>query len=103
MSRKKRVYRTKEFKFKVAIEAIKGNKQLSELAEEFKVHPNQISQWKKELLDQGHMVFDKSSNETDKELEKERDFLYRKVGQQAIEIDFFKKNLGISDIRRDEK
>ena len=48
---RKRTYRTKEFKFKVAIEAIKGQKQIAEIAEEYKVHPNQITQWKKELRD----------------------------------------------------
>jgi transposase len=45
----KRTHRDKEFKFKVAIEAIKGEKQLAELVAEFGVHPQQITQWKNAL------------------------------------------------------
>ena len=49
MTRKRRAFSDK-FKAKVAIEAVKGIKTLSELATEYKVHPNQISAWKKQLL-----------------------------------------------------
>jgi transposase-like protein len=49
---------TKEFKFKVAIAAIKGEKQLSELAAEFKDQRTMISNWKRQLLEQGAAVFD---------------------------------------------
>jgi len=94
---KKRTYRTKEFKFKVALEAVKGQKQIAELAEEYKVHPNQISTWKKELLEKGSSIFDKKDLSYEKEVEKEKDFLYRKVGEQSIQIDWLKKNLGISE------
>ncbi len=93
---KKRTYRTKEFKFKVALEAIKGQKQIAELAEEYKVHPNQISTWKKELLEKGSSIFDKKDLSHKKKVEAEKDFLYKKVGEQAIQIEWHKKNLGIS-------
>lgn len=95
--KRKRTYRTKEFKFKVAIEAIKGDKQVAEIAEEFKVHPNQITQWKKELLANGANIFAKGEKESNKKIEEERDFLYKKVGEQTIRIDWFKKNHGIED------
>jgi len=93
---KKRTYRTKEFKFKVALEAIKGQKQIAELAEEYKVHPNQISTWKKELLEKGSSIFDKKDLSHEKKIAEEKDFLYKKVGEQAIQIEWLKKNLGIS-------
>ena len=93
---KKRTYRTKEFKFKVALEAIKGQKQIAELAEEYKVHPNQISAWKKELLEKGSSIFDKKDLSHEKKIEEEKDFLYKKVGEQAIQIEWLKKNLGIA-------
>ena len=93
----KRTYRTKEFKFKVALEAIKGNKQVSEIAEEFKVHPNQIALWKKELLEKGAEIFSKDDKKADDRIRTERDFLYKKVGEQAIRIDWLKKNLGIEE------
>ena len=92
---KKRIYRTKEFKFKVAIEAVKGQKQIAELAEEYKVHPNQISTWKKELLEKGSSIFDKKDSSQEKNIEAEKEFLYKKVGEQAIQIEWLKKNLGI--------
>ena len=47
------------FKAKVALEAIKGEQTLVELAERFQVHPNQIAEWKKQLLDRASEIFDK--------------------------------------------
>ena len=49
----KRVRRSKELKFKVALEAIRGEKQLAQIAEEYHVHPQQVTQWKKELMEKG--------------------------------------------------
>ncbi len=50
------------FKAKVALEAIKGEQTLVELAERFQVHPNQIAEWKKQLLDRASEIFDKGRN-----------------------------------------
>ena len=97
MSKKKRTYRTKEFKFKVAIEAIKGEKQLHELAEEFGVHQNLISKWKRELLENGSEIFSKKKSEDEKKEEEEKEYLLRKVGEQSLHIDWLKKKLGITD------
>mgnify|MGYP000901441803 FL=1 len=52
---------TKEFKAKVALEAIKGSKTIQELASIYEVHPNQIMQWKKHLLEGASDLFEKSS------------------------------------------
>jgi transposase-like protein len=93
---KKRINRTKELKFKVAIEAIKGDKQISELAAQYNVHPNQISQWKKLLLDNGAEIFD-AKESTLKANDKEKEQLYKTVGKQQVAIDWLKKNLGIMD------
>jgi len=65
----------------------------------FLYHP-QLLIISQELLEQGAEVFVKNSNQAEKEAEVERDFLFRKVGQQQIEIDWFKKTLGISQERR---
>lgn len=90
--KEKRMYRTKEMKFKIALEAIKGQKQVSEIAEEYQVHPNQVTQWKKELLEKGALVFGKEQSTEEKTLQEERDFLYKKVGEQTIRIDWLKKS-----------
>lgn len=58
--RKSRRKFTSEFKTKVALEALKEHYSLSELAERFELHPNQISQWKQEFLEKSKDVFDKN-------------------------------------------
>ena len=94
---KKRTNRTKDFKFKVALEAVKGDKQIAEIAEKYGVHPNQISQWKKQLLENGSEIFSASTKSTEKAHEQELEKLYKTVGKQQVAIDWLKKNLGIKD------
>jgi putative transposase len=98
----KRTRRDKEFKFKVAIEAIKGDKQIAELAAEYNIHPNQISTWKKELLEKGPGVFASSVEADAKRIERERDELYKTIGHQQVRVDWLKKKLGISHVPIDE-
>jgi transposase len=57
MTEKKRKQHSAEYKFKVALEAAKENKTLSQLASEQEVHPNQISQWKRQLMEEGASLF----------------------------------------------
>lgn len=82
---------TGAFKAKVAIEALKERESLAELSKHFEVHPNIISKWKKEFLQNSAQVFDQQSKETVKEIDVEK--LYAKIGQLEIENDFLKKNL----------
>ena len=91
MGRKKH---SKELKASIALDAIKGQKTMSELASEYGVHANQIGRWKKQLLDAAPDIFIQGKN---KEAEKnvvERDHLYKKVGQLQIEVDWLKKKTG---------
>jgi transposase len=83
-----------DFKAKVALEAIKDDLTLPELAKKYEVHPTQIKDWKALLLSQAQGIFlkkngDYASVNNDKYIEA----LERKAGQQAIEIDFLKKNV----------
>ena len=86
---------SKEFKAKVALEAIKGQRTINELAQEFGVHPNQIGLWKKQALASLPEVFGSGKDYEAERLEKERDRLYKKVGQLQIEVDWLKKMLDI--------
>ena len=91
MKRSRRKF-TKAFKVKVAIEAIRERATVSELCKQFELHPNQISQWKREFLDNAENAFDSGKDESKKE-HQQIDSLYRKIGELEVENDFLKKSL----------
>ncbi len=81
------------FKVKVAIEAVKEQMTLGELAQKYEIHPVQVSQWKKQLLEGADGVFERPSKKRsrEREAEEERDQLLKTVGQLKVENDFLKK------------
>ncbi len=83
---------TASFKSKVALEAIKGLKTISEIASEYEVHPNQVSQWKRQLRDRLEDVFTDPRRSSRSE-EKEKDRLYQEIGRLKVELDWLKKKL----------
>jgi transposase len=82
------------FKAKVAVAAIKGDRTVAELASEFGVHPNQIYNWKKQLLDGAASVFEGGSAVEGTASEAQVDLLYRQIGQLKVENDFLARKLG---------
>ena len=86
---------SKELKARIALDEIKGQKTIAELASEYGVHANQISIWKKQLLDTAPAAFSSGKDKDAEKKEVERDHLYQKVGQLQIEVDWLKKRPAI--------
>jgi putative transposase len=92
MNKKRRSF-TDKFKAKVAIEAIRGMKSISELASDFKVHTNQISQWKKQLIENASGVFSGKNGQSQKTEEELTAPLYEEIGRLKMDIKWLKKKL----------
>ena len=86
---KRRSY-SAEFKAQVAVEALKEQQTLQQLAHKYEVHPNQISSWKQEFLQHSASVFTKGKK---KEETVDTAKLYEEIGRLKIEVDFLKKRV----------
>lgn len=91
MNTKKRQKHSPEFKAKVVLEALKEQKTLSELAQLYQVHPNQITLWKKEFLSNASQIFERGHKKSKEDLDVA--ILFETIGQLKIENDWLKKKL----------
>jgi transposase len=82
---------TAEFKAKVALEAIRGERTISELATKHQLHPNQITQWKRQAIENLAKAFDDRASDTQVGREAEVTKLHAKIGQLVVERDFLAK------------
>ena len=95
MKRQRRQY-SADWKARIALEAIKGQRTIQEIASHYEIHPNLVTHWKKQLLEGAAEVF--SSGKTgeagaDEELKAE---LYQQIGKLQMEVDWLKKKSGLS-------
>ena len=84
---------SKEFKAKVALEAIKGLNTTAEISSEFSVHPTQIAKWKKELREGLPEIFAGKKSQQEKDKDRLIEELYKQIGQTEVEIKWLKKKL----------
>src|SRR5206468_12250065 len=82
------------FKARVALEAAKQTKTVAELAKAYQVHPVQISQWKKQLLDGAESLFRDGRHRDQDQSQAIQDELYEQIGRLNMEVEWLKKNLG---------
>jgi transposase-like protein len=85
-----------DLKAKIAVEAIKGQRTIQEIASHYEVHPNQVTQWKKQLMEGASEIFSKGriyAAEADEQLKSE---LYQQIGKLQVDLDWLKKKSGLS-------
>lgn len=85
-----------EFKAKVAVEAIRNAKTINEIASQFGVHPNQVTAWKKQALEELPQIFSQGRARAEKVDEELKAALYQQIGQLKVELDWLKKKSGIT-------
>jgi transposase-like protein len=88
---------TPEEKAKIVIEVLREEKTLNEIAAEHEIHPNQLSRWKAEFLNNAGRAFSKETDEVEKvkqSFDKEKDELLRQIGQLSYEVTWLKKKSG---------
>ena len=95
MSPKRRQH-SGEFKARVALAAIRGEKTVNELASEYGVHPVQISQWKRAVQDEAPRLLSSHRGRRAKEEEALKAMLYQQIGQLKVEVDWLKKKAGLT-------
>lgn len=84
-------------KVRVALDAIRGTGTLNEISSQYRVHPNQVSKWKKEAIDGLKDVFSKGVKHRGRDESQLRSELYQQIGQLKVELDWVKKKSGLYD------
>jgi transposase-like protein len=80
------------FKARVALEALKGIKTIQDIAQEYEVHPGQVSAWKATLLESLPQAFEKGAGKGgERDLDRERADLHAKIGELTVKLDFLEK------------
>ena len=89
MGKKRKQYGS-QFKAKVALDAIWGEKTIAELASQYELHPTVINNWKRQLLEDASSIFEKDTKTKKEEVDRQSqiDELYRQIGELKVERDF---------------
>ena len=82
------------FKAQVALEAIRNQRTIAEIASEYGVHPSQVNKWKKQVLDGIPTIFSGNHDKSKQDGEKLQAELYQQIGRLKVELDWLKKKVG---------
>ena len=82
---------TAEFKAKVALEAVRGDKSLAELSSKYDIHPSQVRQWKNDMLSGLPDIFSGKKKKREKQNEHNESKLFEKIGRLEVDVDWLKK------------
>lgn len=85
--------RDAQLKLKVALEALKGELTISQIASKYDIHPKQVTDWRDQLLQEGELVFTPKTSLRKTKTDHEKDDLIRKIGELTVEVDYLKKKL----------
>jgi putative transposase len=90
MTQKRKQYNM-QFKFKVALDATKGVKTINQLASDYDLHPNQVSSWKKQLVEEGPTLFNRQLDRRQEQQAAQEAELYEQIGRLKMELEWLKK------------
>lgn len=82
-------------KARVAVEALKDQKSVAQIAQVYGVHPNLVSAWKKQALEELPGIFQQPRDSHRQQVDAEKDELYKQIGQLKVELDWLKKRAGL--------
>lgn len=91
---RKLIKRDAQLKLKVALETVKGELSISQIASKYNIHPKQVTDWRDQLLQEGELVFTPKTSLRKTKTDHEKDDLIRKIGELTVEVDYLKKKLG---------
>jgi putative transposase len=89
--KKKRNQYSAQTKFQAALEAVRGVKTINQVASDHGLHPNQVSQWKRQLLEEGATVFSQGTSRQGRDQEAHEAQLYEQIGRLKMELEWLKK------------
>jgi len=90
MGQKRKQY-SAAFKFRIALEGAKNGQTISQIASDNNIHPNQVSNWKKQLLSEGKGLFERKNSRRHKEQAMYEAALYEQIGRLKMELEWLKK------------
>ena len=89
----KRIRHSAKFKFEIAVEAIRAERSINQLASDHQLHPSQISDWKSQLLEHGSDIFCNAVVKRQREQNDTESSLYEQIGRLNMELDWLKKKV----------